>query len=110
MCDLSKGKRVAMNHLQIEGKRVCDYPSTLEEAESALIKTTMPLTHNGRSFEPIGMTLAREMGEGVPDGLPPEFISQLAASVCDLDTASIIGRLCLHCIAVARSECEVSSV
>ena len=98
-----------MNHLQIEGKRVCDYPSTPQEAESALLETAMPLTHNGRSFEPIGETLAREIGD-VPDSLPPEIIDRLAASVCDLDTASIIGRLCLHCIAVARSECEVSSV
>ena len=98
-----------MNHLQIEGKRVCDFPSTVREVESASLETTAPLTHGGKPFETVGQALARLTGEAPPDGLPPEFVDQLAVAAADPETAIILGRICLHCIAAAQSE-EAPSV
>ena len=99
-----------MNHLQIEGKRgVRDFPSTVREAEEAAVKTQMPLVHNNELFEPIGMTLARKMGEGVPDSLPSEFLDQLAVTACDPYQAKTLGRIIYHCLS-ATQEGEVSSV
>ena len=70
----------------------------------------IPLIHDDRPFETIGQTLARMMGEAPPDPLPDEFTDRLAVAASDSDTAATLGRIFLHCIAVAQSESGVPSV
>ena len=94
-----------MNNLKIEGRRgATDWPATLQDAEMVSLETAMPMTHNGRAFETIGQTLARMMGEAPPDPLPDEEIDRLAVAASDPDTAATLGRIFLHCVAVAQSE------
>ena len=68
------------------------------------LESEMPLTHNGRSFETVGEILVRKMGEGPPDPLPGEFVDRLAVAAADPETAGTLGRIFLHCAAVAQSE------
>ena len=93
-----------MNNLKIEGRGVKDWPATLQEAEAASLETAMPMTHNGRAFETVGQSLARKMGEAPPDPLPGEEIDRLAVAASDIATAATLGRIFLHCVAVAQTE------
>ena len=77
-------------------------PDTLEtmaDVERYGLTTTMPLTHAGRPFEPIGRTIQRAIDKE-PDPFSKGFRDRFAVSVAE--DPAFYGRLLLHALRSIR--------